>query len=86
VSSTTIMRGSLGTTLWRTMSWPVRAVERQWMSRRSSPGTYSRSEWKAMPPWGEASEVGPSMSRARPVGTGSTSCTRGCTASTERVP
>ena len=58
---------------WRTSraDSPVDAItfadERQWMWRRSSPGTYSRSAWKARSLWLTASVETPSRSRSRPA-------------------
>ena len=58
---------------WRTSSWlsPADAValadDRQWMWRRSSPGTYSRSAWKARSLWDTASVGTPSRSRSSPA-------------------
>jgi hypothetical protein len=52
---------------WRTMSLPMRAVERQWMARRSSPGTYSRRAWKDTSAEDRSCVVAPSMSRMKPT-------------------
>ena len=45
-SSTTAVARGRGCSSWRTTSSPVRAEERQWTWRRSSPATYSRSPRK----------------------------------------
>ena len=58
---------------WRTSSWlsPAEAIafadDRQWMWRRSSPGTYSRSAWKARSLCDTASVGTPSRSRSSPA-------------------
>ena len=86
---------------WRTSraDSPVEAItladERQWMWRRSSPGTYSRSAWKARSLWLTASVETPSRSRIRPAprdsigtrcGRTSTSRTGVQTTSREKMP
>ncbi len=58
---------------------PVRAVDIQWMWRGSSPYWYGRRAWKATSPAGDASDVGPSRSLAKPTGRGSSSAQRGWT-------
>ena len=66
---------------WRTMNVPVFAELFQWMKRRSSPGTYSRSAWKAMS-LAVRSRVGePSRSRMKPVLSAEIGTVRGCTCS-----
>ena len=66
---------------WRTMNVPVFAELFQWMNRRSSPGTYSRSAWKAMS-LAVRSRVGePSRSRMNPVLSARSAMVRGCTCS-----
>ena len=50
----------------RTSSVPWRADDRQWTWRRSSPGTYSRSAWKARSDIDTFSDVLPSRSRTMP--------------------
>ena len=50
----------------RTSSWPALAEDRQWTCRRSSPGTYSRSAWKARSLIESWSLGTPSRSLSRP--------------------
>ena len=65
----------------RTMNVPVFAELFQWMNRRSSPGTYSRSAWNAMS-LAVRSRVGdPSRSRMNPVLSAAMAIVRGCTCS-----
>ena len=49
------------------MSVPVRALVRQWMLRRSSPGMYSRSAWKDMSLSEMVRVAWPSRSRSSPA-------------------
>ena len=65
-SSSTMSRLRRVSSNWRTMNVPVFAELFQWMKRRSSPGTYSRSAWNAMS-LAVRSRVGePSRSRMKP--------------------
>ena len=48
-SSTTAARERQRASFWRIMRSPVRAVERQWTRRRSSPSSYSRSVRNSSP-------------------------------------
>ncbi len=60
VSRTTVVVGSVVSTCSRTTRVPRRAVERQWIWRGSSPGTYSRSAEKVTVPSRAFSWVRPS--------------------------
>ena len=79
VSNSTVVCGIAVSTLSFTISVPIRADDFQWMSRMSSPRTYSRSAWNVIEPRGALSDVGPSRCRARPDAARSRVCTFGWT-------
>lgn len=86
VSRATVARGRLVSTCSRTMSVPVRAVDAQCTWRRSSPGSYSRSDEKVMVPRGADSDRGPSKSATTPAGSGERGWVRGWTHRTSAPP
>ena len=78
VSRRMVERDSQGISSWRSISSPVRAVERQWTRRRSSPTSYSRRPKKSRPTGTRDACIDPiRASRLAAPGRGRTSSTLG---------
>ena len=78
VSSRIVERASHGISSCRSMSSPVRAVDRQWTRRRSSPTSYSRRPKKSSPTGTREACIDPiRASRLAAPGRGRTSSTFG---------
>ena len=81
VSSSTTARGCHCASSSRTTSSPVRAVERQWIRRRSSPTSYSRKVRNSSPSiagaWKRTANGDELRSRPGAPGGSRSSCTRG---------